>query len=347
MDRAEEIFNRIVEKGEVAIDDFILTRTSEELFLDFKRSSDNGAEKFLSQNDRNNLAKAISGFGNSEGGVIVWGVDCSKDATDADVAKAKVPLADAKRFQSWLEGAISGCTIPPHSGVRNAAVLSGKSQVGFVVTYIPKSNHAPHQMVGKLQYYIRAGSDFIPTPHQVLAGMFGKRPQPDIYPLYIVSPITYEGEAICAQLGFAVRNGGPGIATDLFVNIMLWSHGGNSEIAFELSDQSRWSGTTSFENRHISLVSNPSIRLPPEAQMQPVILHLKLIPPFTKELRLEYLMGCGNSAPYRMEFKTSAEYLAKVYSDYRNPDFVAKNRRKFIASVFSIPDPDVINLKQS
>src|ERR1035437_3538235 len=146
MDRAEEIFNRIVEKGEAAIDDFILTRTSEELFLDFKRSSDNGSGRSLSSTDRNNLAKAISGFGNSEGGVIVWGVDCSNDASNADVAKAKVPLTDAKRFQSWLEGSISGCTIPPHSGVRNTTVLSEKSQAGFVATYIPKSDHAPHQM---------------------------------------------------------------------------------------------------------------------------------------------------------------------------------------------------------
>ena len=73
MDRAEDIFNRIVEKGEPAIDDFIVARTSEELFLDFKRSSDNGAGNQLSQDDRNNLAKAISGFGNSESGVIVWG----------------------------------------------------------------------------------------------------------------------------------------------------------------------------------------------------------------------------------------------------------------------------------
>ena len=36
-----------------------------------------------------NLSKAISGFGNSEGGVLVWGVDCSRDLEDGDVAKAR------------------------------------------------------------------------------------------------------------------------------------------------------------------------------------------------------------------------------------------------------------------
>ena len=39
MGRAEDIFNRICEKGEVAIKDFINDRQSEDLFLDFKRSA--------------------------------------------------------------------------------------------------------------------------------------------------------------------------------------------------------------------------------------------------------------------------------------------------------------------
>jgi hypothetical protein len=339
MERAQEIFDRIVSRGETAIDEFIHDRQSEELFLDFKRSSDEGKGNSLSNEDRKNLSKAISGFGNSEGGVIVWGVDCSKGKDGADVAKAKLPITDAKRFQSWLEGAISGCTVPPHSGVRNATVLIGKSQAGFVVTYIPKSDHAPHQMIGKLQYYIRAGSDFVPTPHQVLAGMFGKRPQPRVYPMYLTSSPVIEGKAICAQLGFIVRNGGPGIATDLFLNVMIWSQGGNSEIALQPADQTRWAGSIAFENRHMSLVTNPGIRLPPEAQMQPVVLHIRLIPPFTKELCVEFLMGAGSSIPHRGKFTTKAEDLEKVYSYFCNQNLSAQEKKHFIAKVFSIPNP--------
>jgi hypothetical protein len=79
MDRCREIYERIVTQGKAAIEGFIADRRAEELFLDFKRSSNNGSEPRLSDNDRKNLAKAISGFGNSEGGVIVWGVDCSSN----------------------------------------------------------------------------------------------------------------------------------------------------------------------------------------------------------------------------------------------------------------------------
>jgi predicted HTH transcriptional regulator len=80
---------RIATAGEGAIDQLIADRQSEELFLDFKRSSDNGAGARLSDADRGNLAKAISGFGNSEGGVIIWGVDCRPNQVVGDVAAAK------------------------------------------------------------------------------------------------------------------------------------------------------------------------------------------------------------------------------------------------------------------
>ena len=103
MGRAEEIFERLKSDGVSAIDEFILNRQSEELFLDCKRSADHGrGPRTLHATDRDNLAKAISGFGNSEGGVIIWGVDASVDMDYADVARAKVLIENVARFKSWL-----------------------------------------------------------------------------------------------------------------------------------------------------------------------------------------------------------------------------------------------------
>lgn len=148
MDRCREIFERIIAGGKQAIEDFIADRKAEELFLDFKRSSNNGATPRLSDTDRKNLAKAISGFGNSEGGVVVWGVDCSRDVDGADVAREEFPLENPQRFASLLQGVISGCTVPPHSGVENDVIEAGAGK-GFVITLIPKSDFAPHQMLLK------------------------------------------------------------------------------------------------------------------------------------------------------------------------------------------------------
>jgi hypothetical protein len=82
--RAEDLFTELIAGGESAIDQFVKDRRAEELFIDYKRSADNSAGKKLHHTDRGNLAKAISGFGNSEGGLIVWGVTCQHDGQGAN-----------------------------------------------------------------------------------------------------------------------------------------------------------------------------------------------------------------------------------------------------------------------
>ena len=103
MSRAEDIFQKLIYFGEDAIDEFIINQQTEELFLDFKQAVSVGKNFVtLHRDDRKNLSKAISGFGNSEGGVIIWGVDCARDNEIGDVAKAKVKVKNVHRFLSWL-----------------------------------------------------------------------------------------------------------------------------------------------------------------------------------------------------------------------------------------------------
>ena len=181
MSRAEDIFQKLIYFGEDAIDDFIVNLQTEELFLDFKQAVSTGKNgTSLHKDDRKNLAKGISGFGNSEGGVIVWGVECSRDCDIGDVAKAKVKVKNVHRFLSWLENAISGCTIPSHNRVRNHIISVDKNGDGFVATYIPKSELAPLMTTMGNNIYIRSGSNNVPAPYSVIAGMFGKRPQPNV-----------------------------------------------------------------------------------------------------------------------------------------------------------------------
>jgi hypothetical protein len=341
MDRAEDLFNRIVAGGETAIDELIASRQSEELFLDFKRSSDNGSGRRLSDVDRKNLAKSISGFGNSEGGVVVWGIDCSRNADGADVASLKVPLSDARRFVSWLEGSVSGSTVPPHSRVRSAPVARLGSEEGFAVTYIPKSNEAPHQMVGKLQYYIRAGSGFAPTPHGVLAGMFGRRPPPHVFHVFLVERASVEGNTISFSICLMLRNQEPSIATDLFATISFTATPGpGSKIGFELAAGGEWTGYYTF-GTHIACISKPTVRLPPEAHLQCVILRVNLTPPFQAGIRAKAVVGAGNSPPYRFELKADKDEVeslcGKFISSARSGTLSDDERREFPGLVLGLP----------
>lgn len=346
MGRAEDIFGKIVNEGETAIDEFILTRKSEELFLDFKRSADNGSGKTLHQKDRENLAKAISGFGNSEGGVVVWGIYCSKDIDYADVAHAKFSIQNARRFVSWLEGAVSGCTIPPHTGVRHHYILTNDQGDGFVITHVPKSVHAPHQVVNKLQYFIRAGSNFVPTPHAVLAGMFGRRPQPHVFHMFLYSPAELIDENIKMQVGFLIRNQGPGIASDLFMNSLVISiPGDNCDLYFEASDQKNWMGQFSF-GRQMTMISKTNVRLAPESQIQPFVMTLLLAPPFCRELTINGICGCGQSPSYKFKIENSSASIEKHYNDFiekkRKNDLSKQERYDVVKNVLRIEPKDTL-----
>src|SRR5437867_4173014 len=62
----ERLFESI---DEAMLQSFIEQSQEENLHLDFKR-----ARSLLSTDDRKNLAVALSGFSNADGGVIVWGI---------------------------------------------------------------------------------------------------------------------------------------------------------------------------------------------------------------------------------------------------------------------------------
>ena len=140
MGRAEELFIRIREGGAAEVHAMIHAPVVEELFLDYKQSSTALPAAKLSDDDRKNLAKAIAGFGNSEGGVVVWGVDC-RQTRSGDVPTRPVPISQPVALKTLFDGAIGGLTLPAHSAVENIALLDTSGTGGFVVTHVPVGLH--------------------------------------------------------------------------------------------------------------------------------------------------------------------------------------------------------------
>lgn len=211
---------------------------------------------------------------------------------------------------------MSGCTVPPHSGVRHATIRIGSGDSGYVVTLIPQSNSAPHQVVGKMVYYIRAGSDFVPAPHGLLAGLFGRRPQARVCHQYITGPARLERGVVHIQVGLALCNQGPGIASDLFANVLVMSAPGiQCQLAFEQTDPANWTGVWSF-GRHMSLICRPDLRLPPEARVQPLVMNLQIAPPFDSPIEIKGMVGCGTGPPYRFKLFNTAPNVARLYGAF-------------------------------
>lgn len=321
--RAEELYQRVVAGGADAIRDLIYDRTSEDLYLDFKRSADDGCGDKLHQNDRKNLAKAISGFGNSEGGIVVWGIDCSRGSSEGDVASVEFPIQDPKRFVSLLNGAVSGVTVPAHPSVENFAVLASCPNKGFVATLVRKSPYAPHQTVKELRYYMRAGSAFSPVPHAVLAGMFGRRPAPNLVRNWFYAPLTISHKKFMFNVSLMVRNDGPGTAKELYESIDFMSKPGpNCEITFE-DATSDWICSVTM-GAFMSMHLRPGILVPPGAKKIPISIHIDLAPPFERDLLIERVSGCDGCEPARMSIEIPCSRIDAVYS--RSQQRIGKER---------------------
>lgn len=314
MGRAEEIFDKLVVQGEPAIDEMIARRATEELFLDFKRSADNGEGTKFHPRDRENLARAISGFGNSEGGVVIWGVECSPDSTGADVARAKVTIADPARFVAWLESAMGGCTIPAHVGVRHHGITIQDGR-GFAATLVPQSDHMPHQIAGDYRYLMRVGSNFSPVSHGLLSGMFGRAPRPKLVHQYTSWRLVVKNGGVFCEFGLTAVNAGPGIARDVFANVEVHSPGDASQVQVRPGDEKVWTHSMAFLNLH-SVIVHEGVRMPPETVLHPVTLAMNLRPPFQGALRIGGMVGATGAAPHRFELNATAQHVAIVHAEY-------------------------------
>ncbi len=313
MSRAEDIFQKLIYFGEDAIDDFIVNLQTEELFLDFKQAVSTGKNgTSLHKDDRKNLAKGISGFGNSEGGVIVWGVECSRDCDIGDVAKAKVKVRNVHRFLSWLENAISGCTIPSHNRVRNHIISVDKNGDGFVATYIPKSELAPLMTTMGNNIYISSGSSNVPAPYSVIAGMFGKRPQPNVELIIADKNLEVQDNAVedmvyppsldnppekYLRLSFSIcgENDSNVIARELYLSCSSTGKGGEyNKVRF--SNYNQMDSIPGIEGQ-LNLITRPDLRLPPRGVIRFANVTIILSPYSEEDFLMDGVIGADHAAP--------------------------------------------------
>ncbi len=318
MGRADDLFHSIQVNGITAIEQFIVDRRSEELFLDFKRSADDGNMKNLHVNDLNNYGKAISGFGNSSGGVIVWGIDCSDLGDGADVARAKKPIEDPQRFVSWLEKKTSGRTLPPHSEVIHHIIEIPGSTKGVIATLIPKSDCAPHQENNSKCYYMRVGSNFEPVPHGILEGFFGRRIQAKIVHTYLYSGITQKRDGeINLELGIALRNEGKGIARHAFLTADIEESPTTAVISLRPPSQEHWISQF-FIKRSFSAIAREGIVVPLKGGLVPLTVIITLNRKIDHGLSIKCCCGSENSQPVFFELGCSKEVLQECCDNIFN-----------------------------
>src|ERR1039458_9049061 len=122
-----EAFDRL---GAKEIAEFIRLGKKENSHLDFKTVSN---ANLRGNDDKRNLAKSLSGFANSSGGIIVWGVDARKNAQGIDCASASAEIAPVRLFLSRLNELTGDAVSPIVDGIRHK-VIETAGTTGFALT---------------------------------------------------------------------------------------------------------------------------------------------------------------------------------------------------------------------
>ncbi|HEY3998509.1 MAG TPA: ATP-binding protein [Candidatus Xenobia bacterium] len=315
MSRAEDLFNLLCSGGAAAIDQMIADRVAESLFLDFKQSPQGGTGKSLGIKEQDTLAKAISGFGNAGGGILIWGVECD------DVAEAKKPIPEYKRFVSLLENAVSRSTTPAHPTVLNKAIDCGSPTEGYAVTYIPESPVVPLRAIqGSQYYYMRAGSSFSHVPHGVLAAMFGRMPGTDVRLGVQLNNRGMQPSQSTCLLGLTLENLGSRPAADSYVTWKVSLPSRTSLFALVLDSDSNPGFVCHTGNvAQQSLTATPAYRIPPFCAPACGLAHVDLRGPFTEDLRYEVLFGCNHGPVHTVLREVDKDTLNQWFKDHPAP----------------------------
>lgn len=184
--------------------------------LDYKR-----ADHALDQKDLLNVARDLSSFANTAGGLTVYGV-----AADPKV-KAKpshiVPIR-AQNVEVILQVPATHIRHPLR-GVRSR-VLPESGPVQVLLVDVPQSELAPHQVaVQDHRYYRRNGLRIDSMSHDLLELYFGRRMSPVLEPIVAlgdVQPDSATGESAGVfPVTISLANNGQRAARDILVRVTI------------------------------------------------------------------------------------------------------------------------------
>jgi hypothetical protein len=208
-------FNNI---NKETIDNFVKTNQEEHLTLEFKTVKN---ADFSDRNDRKNFAKSLSGFANSGGGIIVWGIDARPNQQGIDSACGTKDIEPLSMFVSKLNEFTGQFVNPFVDGIVHRKISTSDDK-GFAATLVPESDAGPHMAkAGEDRYYKRSGGSFYRMEHFDIEDMFGRRKKPNLSLFTVlhdarVSSNGPQGKIYETHVVVGLKNTGRGIAKYIY-----------------------------------------------------------------------------------------------------------------------------------
>jgi Putative DNA-binding domain len=161
------------------------------------------------------LAKALCGFANADGGVIVIGMQAKTGPTkyDPDVIKRAVPVSDAILVKSRIEGLVGDLVEPRLQSVLVAAISDAPgSKTGFVLVSVPPTEGPPCRSRKQRDFYQRITAGTYPMEYFQIADMFGKRQRPRLSLYLKEGRYRLQSQVYERELTLGIENRGRAVA---------------------------------------------------------------------------------------------------------------------------------------
>lgn len=199
------------------LESLILEGESEGLYLECKAPT----KPKLSREQKQKLAIAVSGFNNTEGGVIIWGISTTNKAHDGlDIIAQIEPIGNCKGFLKIIETTIPTLTIHPITNFKNKIITKKKKDTkGIVITYIPKTVSDPVLNNKDNVFYFRCGDRFEPLPYELIKKLFAATSVPILKPEFNSDIVKIEND--CWKIPIPISNSSYALARDVMVSINI------------------------------------------------------------------------------------------------------------------------------
>ena len=173
---AQEFFDSLQAYSD--LEALIAEGEAEGLYLECKSPSSPRLNKDL----RVTLAKAISGFANTSGGVVVWGISTTRhEHGGLDVLSQLEPIGNCNNFMRQVMRSAVTATTPRVESIESRVVLAQRRATrGIVLTYIPQTPGDPVLSNLDDHFYFRSGDEFTKAPYELIKRLFAATDSPDL-----------------------------------------------------------------------------------------------------------------------------------------------------------------------
>lgn len=217
MDQIDDLFSK-EEINEADLASLITNRAEESLYLEFKAA---GALQ-SSDGKKNEIAKDVSAFANSDGGILIYGIN------EADHQAESFSYVDGNAYtKEWLENIIQSRINRrlPDFMVYPVRFDNDFSKTVYVVK-IGRSYHAPH-MTSDKKYYRRLNFQAVQMEEYEIRDAYSRTNKTDLIVDELI--IRSAGNATQAQhlsearftIAFQIRNNGATIENQYKLEIMI------------------------------------------------------------------------------------------------------------------------------